>query len=248
MRDVHSSLCRALDRTPQISAADERTDLAAHALGDTAAGQRVVAGNVRFVLSIARRYGTPGSQRYNEIVSVGMLGLANALTSFDTAHGVRFVTHAGYHVRVAIQRYQARIRLVPLPYHGATRRAAAFLRRHGATSVEDLASKAEVSLESARVAWLASENETPLDDQAYTTEDPIEGIAFARASKAARLAVMKLSGFEQSIIRGRLMCDEPATYAELGKKLGRSANRIREAEKTILTKLRRQLWKYEEAA
>ncbi len=261
------ALRRDLDRTPLMSAEVERAELAKYAAGDAEAGRRVVAANVRFVIRVAGRYRHDES-KYEEVIAAGLLGLAHALRTFDVAYGVRFLTHAAPHVRVKIQRHiQETERLVSLPTHHHARTATRALLRHGDMDAASLAEVAQVSHEDATLALMRDHRdaylgqyeacdmhgramgpETVPDPNMSTTSDPVEAIDWARASKAVRLAVMRLSSDDQVIVRGRMMATEPVTLVELGKRLGISRDAVRYREEKIAAGLRKVLAKWRDAA
>jgi RNA polymerase sigma-32 factor len=99
---VDSETRRYLNRlriVPALSREDE-VDLARAFLerGDLAAGERVIAANLRHVLPIALRYRRLGVA-LDELIAQGNLALCTALRRFDPARGVRFGTYASYWVR-----------------------------------------------------------------------------------------------------------------------------------------------------
>jgi len=77
--------------------------------GDRAAEKRLIEGNLRFVVSIAKRF---CNQRLSllDLINEGNLGLIEAVRHFDPDRGVRFVTYAVWWIRQSI--YQA------LSFHG----------------------------------------------------------------------------------------------------------------------------------
>src|SRR5688572_3249655 len=90
-----------ISRFPQLSPAEER-DLAVRARsGDEAAQWNLVESNLRFVVSLAKKYARSGYP-IHELINEGNLGLIEAASRFDPERGVRFVTYAGWWVRQAI--------------------------------------------------------------------------------------------------------------------------------------------------
>ncbi|HYF27106.1 MAG TPA: sigma-70 family RNA polymerase sigma factor [Baekduia sp.] len=83
---------------------EEEIDLAQRIeRGDLVAKERLVASNVRLVVSIARRYQGHGLT-LPDLVQEGMLGLIRAAEKFDWRKGYRFSTYATLWIRQAIQR------------------------------------------------------------------------------------------------------------------------------------------------
>jgi len=81
---------------------EEEVDLAARArAGEAAARRRLASANLRFVVSVARRYQGHGLP-ISDLVNEGNLGLLRAADRFDETRGVRFVSYAHWWVRRAI--------------------------------------------------------------------------------------------------------------------------------------------------
>jgi len=81
---------------------EEEVALAARArAGDSAARRRLATANLRFVVSVARRYQGHGVP-ICDLVNEGNLGLLRAADRFDETRGVRFVSYAHWWVRRAI--------------------------------------------------------------------------------------------------------------------------------------------------
>ncbi len=72
--------------------------------GDHEAADRLVTGNLRFVVKIAFEYRTYGA-RLLDLIQEGNLGLLVAVDRFDPARGVRLTTYAVWWIRAYIQEY-----------------------------------------------------------------------------------------------------------------------------------------------
>jgi len=101
-RHVDAETRRYLARVRALPTLDREQELALSRAflehGDKAAGDRVLAANLRQVVMLALRYRTLGLG-VDELVAQGSLGLVTALRRFDPARGLRFATYANHWVR-----------------------------------------------------------------------------------------------------------------------------------------------------
>jgi RNA polymerase primary sigma factor len=109
-----------LSRHPLLDADEEdRTARLARA-GDAEALDRLVRSNLRFVVSVAKRYQNRGLP-FADLVQEGNVGLVIAARKFDPDQGVKFISYAVWWIRQAILAGLARqSRAVRLPLNRAT--------------------------------------------------------------------------------------------------------------------------------
>lgn len=84
--------------------------------GDEEAVNRLVASNLRFVVTVAKRYRNHGVP-FADLVNEGNLGLMRAARRFDETKGVRFISYAVWWIRQAMMQAiaeQSRIVRVPV--------------------------------------------------------------------------------------------------------------------------------------
>ncbi len=108
--DDAESLDLYLDEISRIPllAADEEKALARKAFeGDVSAQERLARHNVRFVVSVAKKFQNRGVPLM-DLIGEGNLGLMTAARKFDPDRGVKFISYAVWWIRQAIQASIAR--------------------------------------------------------------------------------------------------------------------------------------------
>lgn len=236
---------------------------------DPEAAQRLVCANLRFVVKIANTYKSYGL-RMADLVEEGNVGLLEAVRRFDPDRGHRFMTYAAYWIRAYIlahilkQRTLVGVGTGPLQsklfFRLARERARlSTVLTDGADIDQRLAdtfgttvarvqemtgrlSGRDVSLD----AQVGEDGQTRgldlLADEAAQTE---EQCAEAERSELVRrrvgIAMRDLTARERYIVEHRLLTDEGATLAEIGRHLGLSRERVRQIEERLKVKLQAQL-------
>ncbi len=76
-----------------LSAGEERIELEKAATGDENARQKLIEHNMRLVVHIARKYKVPGCT-FDDLISIGAIGLIKAIRTFDTRTGASLSTYA----------------------------------------------------------------------------------------------------------------------------------------------------------
>src|SRR5919107_1916790 len=128
---------RAIAKLPRLTAEEEQA-LATRVQrdNDPDALRRLVEGNLRFVVSYAKRYRGLGVP-FLDLIHQGNLGLMEAARRFDPDHNVKFITYAVWWIRQALTHAlsaQTRAFSVPQKVSGA----AARLTREVAELTEEL--------------------------------------------------------------------------------------------------------------
>ncbi len=98
---------REISRIPLLKL-DEETALARRAFrGDVEAQERLARHNVRFVVSVAKKFQNRGVPLM-DLIGEGNVGLMTAARKFDPDRGVKFISYAVWWIRQAIQAAIAR--------------------------------------------------------------------------------------------------------------------------------------------
>ena len=203
-----------------LSAKEERECLEGIARGDEEAKTRLIEHNLRLVAHIIKKYYSAFKDQ-DDLISIGTIGLIKAVSTFKPEKGTRFATYASRCIENEILMY---------------------LRRNSKT-------KLEVSIdEPLNVDW--DGNELLLSDILGTDEDTIyKDLENEAERKILFRALNKLSGREKMIVRMRFGLDHPEgkemTQKEVADLLGISQSYISRLEKKIMTRLRREMIRYE---
>lgn len=86
--------------------------------GDDKAFEQLVNCNLRFVISIAKKYYKPGNFSLMDLVAEGSIGLREAVKRFDPTKGFKLISYAVWYIRIAIWEFIAKNRMtVHIPSH-----------------------------------------------------------------------------------------------------------------------------------
>ena len=99
--NILSTYLKEINRIPLLSN-EEETELALKAAkGDKLAKNKIVSANLRFVVSVAKKYQNKGLE-LEDLISEGNVGLLIAIDKFDVSKGYHFISYAVWWIRQAI--------------------------------------------------------------------------------------------------------------------------------------------------
>jgi RNA polymerase primary sigma factor len=213
---------RPLQMFPPLSRAEEHALAVRARAGDVAAKRKLVLHNLAFVLGCARKH-CRGTERLEDLVQEGTVGLLRAVDKFDPDAGTRFLTYAAWWIRAHIGTYLREAR-------------AAVGRSSGAPAQQDLSLDDGVGHEDGTSHLERVEDSAPGPEAMYASlqRDRIVRDAVTRLRK-------RMGGLGRDIVRNRLTQDSPNTLEEIGKRWGLSRERARQVEAKTKRMLQRQL-------
>ena len=261
-RDCLGAYLAAISRTKLLTREQEVELSRAARQGDAKAGERLVAANLRLVVSIARRYQGMGLS-FTDLIGEGNLGLIKAAEYFDPELGFRFSTYASKWIRQSITRALANhSRTVRIPAN-----VIASLRRYlqternlaqrsgGRHTIDDVSRELDLPVEKVaslqRLTRGTLSMDSPLGEDAQATlydllpdsrqESPLEKAGESLNRRRMAVLLESLDERERRILNFRFGLDgqEPLSLEETGRKIGVTRERVRQIEKRSLIKLRR---------
>jgi RNA polymerase primary sigma factor len=255
-----------IQKLPLITDVTEERRLARLAQdGDTAAAERLVTANLRFVISYVKKYQGHGLD-LSELVAIGNEGLLKAVRKFDPDQGVKFISYAVWWVRQAVLKAlaeQTRSVRIPLNQNSQLIRLARaelilsqVLRRE--PTAEELSKMVDETVDTVRAARKMSTTEVSLDapvdrsdrdastlGERFANDDvtSIEETTDYRLMKEFLADAFRkyLSPRERRILSLYYGLDEGAeamTLERIGELLGVTRERIRQIRERAFEKLR----------
>ena len=228
--------------------------------GDLVAKDRMINGNLRLVVSVARKYQGQGLP-LGDLIQEGMLGLIRAVEKFDWRKGFKFSTYGTLWIRQAIGRGLANSsRTVRLPVHIASqaRKIRDKERELGAElgrdpTDEELADAVQLSPDDVRDIRAADRSPTSLDrsvgdDDSGTSlgeliaddaEGPEGEVTRELGDQTVQRVVSELPSPDRDVLAMRygLGGEEVVDLRETGRRLGLSGGDVRQIEARALRRL-----------
>lgn len=250
---------RDIEKIPLITR-EEEYDLALKAKsGDSYARERLVNGNLRFVVSIAKQFQNRGLPLI-DLISEGNIGLLTAIDKFEPEKGYHFISYAVWWIRQAILKaIGEKSRMIRLPMNKSADliqilQARTNLEKNGMddVSIEDIARECNMDSKDVLEIMQIARDVSSLDAPVNTGEDTSYGdfiecdkprpdeIVMDEALKASVARILDtLPEKERGIITLRFGLDnrEAMSLKEVGEIYHLTKERIRQIEKKVLSNL-----------
>jgi RNA polymerase primary sigma factor len=243
---------------------DEEVDLAQRIKqADQEALHRLTRANLRFVVSVAKKYQGQGLS-LADLINEGNYGLIKAAQRFDETRGFKFISYAVWWIRQAILQAlaeQSRVVRLPLNRIGTISKirktSAKLAQEHDrAPNIEELAKELDIDVEKVREAMqhtgrhlsmdapFNEDDDNSLLDVLPDDEDtqPDETLLDESLKIDIERALSMLHPREAEITRlyfgiGR---EHPLTLEEIGQRFGLTRERVRQIKEKALRKLRQK--------
>jgi RNA polymerase primary sigma factor len=260
-RDILDQYLFEVSQTPLLTPQQEMAIARLVQAGDPEAMQELVKRNLRFVISVAKKYQNRGLA-LSDLIGEGNLGLLTAARKFDPDQGVKFISYAVWWIRQAILAALARHgRTVRVPLNRTadlsriTRTAETLrqdLRRE--PTPEEIADSTGLSVDVVRSLAALNTSEVRLDapldpdgersliDRFIAEEqgDPEERAMERFLEEQVEIALRSLAPRDAKVLRLYFGLDggREHTLEEIGGMLGVTRERVRQLRDRALKRLR----------
>ena len=252
---------REINRYPLLTREQEAQLAARIHTGDDAALQSLVNANLRFVVSVAKRYAGQGLS-LPDLINEGNLGLLKAAHRFDEKRGFKFISYAVWWIRQSIlQALLDQARLVRLPQNQTAllikiNRARHALQGGGVNQPDpqQLADYLGREVEEIRHVLNNSGQELTLDDRGDEDDDRPLAESLIDDNRPAPDVVLMEHGLQEDVRRSLSVLsprekqvvilyfglgpEEAMTLEEIGRRVGLTRERIRQIKEKALEKMR----------
>lgn len=261
--EVLSMYLEEINKVPMLSY-EEEYELALKAKsGDKKARERIINANLRFVVSVAKKFKGQGLP-LSDLINEGNIGLITAIDKFEPEKGYHFISYAVWWIRQSIMKaISEKGRAVRLPLNRANelvtiqKASRALMDEMNTTepTVEDLAEATGIDSDTIKDLIKVSSEivsfDSPIkknDDSDSTFGDfiedeskgPEEQVVDSSLKNDVRSLLSVLSDKEKKIIEMRYGLDgnKPMSLKEIGDNYSLTKERIRQIEKRALEKLK----------
>jgi RNA polymerase primary sigma factor len=231
--------------------------------GDDSALETLVRSNLRFVVSVAKRYQNQGVS-LADLINEGNIGLMRAAQKFDETKGIKFISYAVWWIRQAILQAlaeQSRIVRVPLSragtLHRIGKRSSSLTQELGREpTLDEIAEELELSQEEIKHTLAMAQAHLSLDAPLVPGEDgqlldyvsdqyaagPDEDLYTEALTRSIDEALGTLNEREAKVLRlyFGLGETEPLTLEQIGERFGITRERVRQIKERALSRLRHQ--------
>lgn len=231
--------------------------------GDQNALHRLTRANLRFVVSVAKKYQGQGLT-LADLINEGNYGLIKAAQRFDETRGFKFISYAVWWIRQAILQAlaeQSRVVRLPLNRIGTISKIRKTSARLAQTherqpNIEELANELEIDVEKVREALQHTGRHLSMDapfnedddnslldvlpDEADTLPDDVLMDESLKIDIERALSMLHPREAEITRLYFGIGREHPLTLEEIGQRFGLTRERVRQIKEKALRKLRQK--------
>jgi RNA polymerase sigma-32 factor len=200
--------------------------------GDPAIERRLIESNLRLVLKIARQLDRTHGRAFDDLVQEGCLGLIQAIHRFDPAKGARLSTYAAFWIRAYIMKYAMENVRVVRAVRTRAERVAFF---QGVVGSPEISMDAKHGVDGFTLGDVLPDPAAPVDRRLELAE-----LAW-RVRRTADQLAPRLSGRHATVLRDRLLSDEPLPRQAVARRMSLSGERVRQIELELQSIIRSDL-------
>lgn len=231
--------------------------------GDEVALQKLVVANLRFVVSVAKKYQNQGLS-FPDLINEGNVGLVKAASRFDETRGFKFISYAVWWIRQSImQAISNQTRVVRLPLNRVTAinkvtKAISYLEQkfEREPTDEEIAAHCEIIQEDVTIANNIRKRHISFDNPLSNNEDsdltlydfiqidslapPDNHLMEESVMKNIQSAMSKLPKRESVILNMFFGLNDTQQYSllEIAQIINMSSERVRQIKKQALRRLK----------
>lgn len=248
-------------KEPLLTAEDEIELAIKIRNGDTAALERLIKSNLRFVVSVAKQYQNQGLS-LGDLINEGNVGLMKAARRFDETRGFKFISYAVWWIRQSILQAlaeQSRIVRLPLNRVGTLNKigkAYSHLEQEfeREPSPEELANALEMDVEEISDVMKMTGKPMSMDAPFNQNEEnslhdvlvnddlpsPDDELMTESLKEEIKRALSVLNEREKEVLKlyFGIDNDQPLTLEEIGEKFNLTRERVRQIKEKAIRKLR----------
>lgn len=250
-----------INKIPLLSREEENRLARATKAGDEKAKENLIKANLRFVVTIAKKYQTSGISLL-DLINEGNMGLIKAADKFDPDRGFHFISYAIWWIRQAIiLAISQKTSLIRLPVNRTVdiqKIEKVHRKLENELGREPTAAEisSELDMDDEEVDYLRSINQeyVSLDSsfgdseemsvlstmEDYAAESPDKKVLDESLKEALNSVLDTLTESERGILKMRFGLDgnKPMSLQQIGEKYKLSKERIRQIEKKAIRRLR----------
>ncbi len=259
--DSISLYLKEISHYPLLTPEEEVSLAKAYKKNDKKAIEKMVLCNLRFVVSIAKKYQNLGVS-LSDLINEGNIGLIRAAHKFDETKGVRFITYAVWWIKQAIIQYlseQSRIVRIPLNKASAMFKMEKMLNTLAQElgrdpTTQEIMQGIDASADDLEDVLLLYQPQYSLDSSSNPQDDiilldsipddktpgPLEGVFKKDLNDAIESMLSTIKDREARILRFYYGLDntEPMTLEKIGEIFGVTRERVRQIKEKAIKQLK----------